>query len=193
MLFPGLAYKNTDSMCQQHRLPEFHASRMSIKAHISNSYYSCELDEHGPPQLGRVDSSSTVMFTSAYPEANFPLEPVIQPSTNSATAFAASTEPRFKCGFVASCNVASRAVSGNVSVGAADAKVGAATSEQLVSKCMLADTCSCSTGTTFAASVWQADIGTYCNCLGMLQVQVCSSTCKHDVLGTIHCRKKSIN
>ena len=66
------------------------------------------------------------MFTSAYPEANFPLEPVIQPSTNSATAFAASTEPRFKCGFVASCNVANRAVSGNVSEGAADAKVGAA-------------------------------------------------------------------
>ncbi len=79
------------------------------------------------------------MVTSAYPEANFPLEPVIQPSTNSATAFAASTEPRFRCGFVASCNVANRAVSGNVSEGAADAKVGAAPSEQLMSKFMLAD------------------------------------------------------
>lgn len=82
------------------------------------------------------------MFTCAYPEANCPLEPVIQPSTNKATAFAASTEPRFKCGFVASCNVANRAVSGNVSEGAADAKVGAASSEQLMSKCMVADMCS---------------------------------------------------
>lgn len=88
------------------------------------------------------------MFTSTYPEANFPLEPVTQPSTNSATAFAASTEPRFKCGFVASCNVANRAVSGNVSEGAADAKVGAAPSEQLINKCMLADMCN--TGATLA-------------------------------------------
>ncbi len=110
------------------------------------------------------------MFTSAYPEANFPLEPVIQPSTNSATAFAASTEPRFKCGFVASCNVANRAVSGNVSEGAADAKVGAAPSEQLMSKCMLADICS--TRSPRRNPVYGKLTLGHCRCLGMLQVQV---------------------
>ncbi len=88
------------------------------------------------------------MLTSAYPEANFPLEPVIQPSTNNATAFAASTRPRFRCGFVASCNVANRAVSGNVSEGAADAKVGAAYIRTVMNKCMQADICSTCTTLT---------------------------------------------
>ncbi len=107
------------------------------------------------------------MFTSAYPEAKFPLEPVTQPSTNSATASAASTEPRFRCGFVASCNVANRAVSGNVSEGAADAKVGAARIRTAHDhKHMYAGR---QAQPSLKSNVRQADTGTYCR---RLQVQV---------------------